>query len=161
MLKQKPFEIDKPPHLYRLLDNGAFVCIHVVVRFSKDFSKVRGSRSRGFRLQVEWMTAVVWRNYEKKCDYDTIALYFIIPRTGYATQMTENRTTFDLSFLISPDVFYEFYCKGFHLTKKVLIAVWQLSGFSKKCVDEKTSVECSQSRTGNNIVRRILQVSVK
>ena len=43
----------------------------------------------------------------------------------------------------------------------VLIAVWPLSGFSKKCVDEKTSVERSQSRTGNSIVRGILQVSVK
>ena len=41
-----------------------------------------------------------------------------------------------------------------------MIAVWALSGFSEKCVDEKTSVERSQSRTGNSIVRRILQVSV-
>ena len=40
------------------------------------------------------------------------------------------------------------------------MAVWPLSGFSKKCVDEKTSVERSQSRTGNSIVRGILQVSV-
>ena len=31
-------------------------------------------------------------------------LYFIIPRTGCSTQLTENRTTLDLSFLISPDV---------------------------------------------------------
>ena len=31
-------------------------------------------------------------------------LYFIIPRTGSSTQLTENRTTLDLSFLISPDV---------------------------------------------------------
>ena len=30
------------------------------------------------------------------------ALYFIIQRTGSSTQITENRTTFDLSFLISP-----------------------------------------------------------
>ena len=42
-----------------------------------------------------------------------------------------------------------------------MIAVWPLSGFSKKCVDEKTSVERSQSRTGNSIVLGILQVSVK
>ena len=41
-----------------------------------------------------------------------------------------------------------------------MIAVWPLSGFSKKCVDEKTSVERSQSRTGNSIVLGILQVSV-
>ena len=33
-----------------------------------------------------------------------ITLYFIIPRTGSSTQLTENRTTLDLSFLISPDV---------------------------------------------------------
>ena len=37
----------------RSLDNAAFVCIHVVGRFSKDFLEVRGSRSRGFQLQVE------------------------------------------------------------------------------------------------------------
>ena len=37
----------------RLFDNGAFVCIHVVARFSKDFSEVRGVKSRGFQLQVE------------------------------------------------------------------------------------------------------------
>ena len=34
----------------RLLDNAAFVCVHVVGRFSKDFSEVRGLRSRGFQL---------------------------------------------------------------------------------------------------------------
>ena len=43
----------------RLLDNAAFVSIHVVERFSKDFSEVRGSRSRGFQLQVEWMITVM------------------------------------------------------------------------------------------------------
>ena len=42
-----------------------------------------------------------------------------------------------------------------------MITVWPLSGFSKKCVDEKTSVERSQSRNGNSIVRGILQVTVK
>ena len=31
-------------------------------------------------------------------------LYFTIPRTGSSTQLTENRTTLDLSFLISPGV---------------------------------------------------------
>ena len=31
-------------------------------------------------------------------------LYFIIPRTGSSTQLTENRTTLDLSFLIGPDI---------------------------------------------------------
>ena len=35
--------------------------------------------------------------------YVLLSLYFIIPRTG-STQLTENRTTLDLSFLISPDV---------------------------------------------------------
>ena len=34
----------------RLLDNAAFVCIHEVGRFSKDFSELRGLRSRGFQL---------------------------------------------------------------------------------------------------------------
>ena len=42
-----------------LLDNAAFVCVHVVGRLSKDFSEVRGSRSRGFLLQVEWMTTEI------------------------------------------------------------------------------------------------------
>ena len=36
----------------RLLDNTAFVHIHVVERFSNDFSEVGGLRSRGFQLQV-------------------------------------------------------------------------------------------------------------
>ena len=43
----------------RLLDNAAFVCIQVVGRFSKNFSEVRGSRSRGFQLQVELMATVM------------------------------------------------------------------------------------------------------
>ena len=42
----------------RLLDNAAFVCVHVVGRFSKDFSEVLALRSRGFQLHVEWMTTV-------------------------------------------------------------------------------------------------------
>ena len=44
----------------RLFDNTAFVCIHVMERFSKDFSEVRGLRSRGFQFQVEWMTTVLY-----------------------------------------------------------------------------------------------------
>ena len=55
----------------RLLDNAAFVCIHVVGRFSKDFSEVRGLRSRGFQLQVEWKTTVLCVEHEKKCNYIT------------------------------------------------------------------------------------------
>ena len=39
----------------RLLDNVAFVCVDLVGRFSKDFSKVRGLRSRGFQLQARKM----------------------------------------------------------------------------------------------------------
>ena len=38
----------------RLLDNAAFVCIHVVGRCCKDFSEVQVE----FQLQVEWMTTV-------------------------------------------------------------------------------------------------------
>ena len=63
-----------------------------------------------------------------------------------------------LTFLISPDVSTNSIVKVFI---KQRIAVWPLSGFSEKCVDEKTTVERSQSRTGNSIVRGILQVSVK
>ena len=36
----------------RLLDNAAFVCVHVAGRSTKDFSEVRGLRSPGFQLQV-------------------------------------------------------------------------------------------------------------
>ena len=43
----------------RLLDNAAFACVDVVGSFSKDFSGVCGLRSRGFHLQVEWMTTVL------------------------------------------------------------------------------------------------------
>ena len=43
----------------RLFDNAAFVCVHALGRFSKDFSEVRGLRNRGFQLQVEWMTTVL------------------------------------------------------------------------------------------------------
>ena len=53
----------------RLLHNAAFVCIHVVGRFSKDFSEPRGLRNRGFQLQVEWTTVHCVQNYERKCKY--------------------------------------------------------------------------------------------
>ena len=43
----------------RLLDNAAFVCIQVVGGISKDFSEVRGLRSREFQLQAEWKTTVL------------------------------------------------------------------------------------------------------
>ena len=43
----------------RLFDSAAFVCIQVMARFSKDFSEVRGLRSRALQLQVEWMTTVL------------------------------------------------------------------------------------------------------
>ena len=45
----------------RLRDNAAFVCVHVVRRFSEDFSEalVRGLRVEGFSLQVERMTTVL------------------------------------------------------------------------------------------------------
>ena len=49
-----------------LLDNAVFVCVHLEGWFSKDFSEVRGLRSRGFQLKVEWMTTVLCA--EKKCD---------------------------------------------------------------------------------------------
>ena len=51
----------------RLLDNASFACVHPVGRFSKDFSEVRGLRSRGFQLQVKRWQQYCMRNYEKKC----------------------------------------------------------------------------------------------
>ena len=50
----------------RLLDNAAFVCVHPVGRFSKDFSEVHGLRSQGFQLQVKRWQQYCMRNYEKK-----------------------------------------------------------------------------------------------
>ena len=37
--------------------------------------------------------------------HQTFTLYFIIPRTSSSAQLRENRTTLDLSFLVSPYVF--------------------------------------------------------
>ena len=88
--------------------------------------------------------------------------YTLFHNSAYRFFYSVDGKSYDPRLIIfyQPRRFYEFYCKGFHYTKKVLIAVWPLSGFSKKCVDEKMSVECSQSRTGNSIVLGILQVSV-
>ena len=44
-LNQNLFESTTLDIITRLLDNAAFVCLHVVGRFSKDFSEVRGLRS--------------------------------------------------------------------------------------------------------------------
>ena len=58
-LNQNLFRSTTLDIITRLLDNAAFVCVHVVGGFSKDCSKVRGLRSQGFQLQVEWMTTVL------------------------------------------------------------------------------------------------------
>ena len=51
--KEKRFEELKTLNIVtRLLENAAFFRIHVVERFSKDFSEVRGLRSQWFQLQV-------------------------------------------------------------------------------------------------------------
>ena len=57
-LNQNLFRLTTLNIITRLLDNAAFVCVHVVGRFSKDFSEVRGLRSRGFQ-PFEWMTTVL------------------------------------------------------------------------------------------------------
>ena len=49
-LKQNLFRSTTLDIITRLLDDAAFVCVHVVGRFSKDFSEVRGLRSRRFQL---------------------------------------------------------------------------------------------------------------
>ena len=89
-------------------------------------------------------------------------IYTLFHNSAYRFFYSVDQKSYDPRLIISyqPRRFYEFYCKGFHQTKKALIAVWPMSVFFKKCVDEKTSVERSQSRTGNSIVRGILQVSV-
>ena len=58
LLRSTTFDI-----ITRLPDNVSFVCVHVVGRFSKDFSEVHGLRSRGFQLQFEWMTTVPCAEY--------------------------------------------------------------------------------------------------
>ena len=40
----------------------------------------------------------------QKPGLNTVSRYLLIPLTGSSAQLTENRTTLDLSFLISPDV---------------------------------------------------------
>ena len=59
VLKQNLLRSTTLDIITRLLDNAAFVCVHVVGRFSKDFSEVCALRSRGFQLQVEWRTTVL------------------------------------------------------------------------------------------------------
>ena len=58
-VETKPSEMTTLDIIIGLLDNAAFVCVHAVGRFSKDFLEVRGLRSRGFQLQVEWMITVL------------------------------------------------------------------------------------------------------
>ena len=49
-LNQKLFRSTTLDIITRLLDNAAFVCVHLVGGFLRDFSEVRGLRSRGFQL---------------------------------------------------------------------------------------------------------------
>ena len=77
-LNQNLFRLTTFDIITRLFDNAAFVCVHVVGRFSKDFSKVRGLRSQGFQLLVEWMTTVTMRGIMKRSvseHYITTRLY--------------------------------------------------------------------------------------
>ena len=53
----------------RLLDNAAFVCIHMVGRSSKDFSEVRWLKSRGFSFGLNGRQQHCARSYEKRCRY--------------------------------------------------------------------------------------------
>ena len=50
-----------------LFDNVAFVFLHVMETFSKDFLEVRGLRSRGFQLLLHELQQRCARNFEKKC----------------------------------------------------------------------------------------------
>ena len=58
-LKQNLLRSTTPGIITRSVDNTAFVCVILVGRFSKNFSEVRGLRSRGFQLQAEWMATVL------------------------------------------------------------------------------------------------------
>ena len=52
-----------------LFDNVAFVFVHVMETFSKDFLGVRGFRSRGFQLLLHELQQLCVRNFGKKCNY--------------------------------------------------------------------------------------------
>ena len=70
-------------------------------------------------------------------------IHTLFQNSAYRFFYSADGKSYDPRLIISyqPRCFYEFYCKGFHKTKTVLIAVWPLSGFSTKCVDEKID-EC-------------------
>ena len=70
VLNQNLFRSTTPDIITRLLDNAAFVCVHLVGRFSKDFSEVRGLRSRGFQLQVERKTCTTAKSSKGKSDHN-------------------------------------------------------------------------------------------
>ena len=55
-LNRNLFRLTTLDIITRLLDNAAFVCVHLLGRFSKGFSEVRGLRSPGVQLLVEGMT---------------------------------------------------------------------------------------------------------
>ena len=72
----------------------------------------------------------------------SLTLYFIIPRTGSSTQSTENRTTFDLSFLISPDV-----------STNSIVKVFSIKNWKQHCTRNFTS-QCKS-------IQRRLPISLK
>ena len=61
----KTFWIDNLWHYYQIAWQCC-LCVHVVGRFSKDFSEVRGFRSRGFSFRLNGWQQYYARNYEKK-----------------------------------------------------------------------------------------------
>ena len=65
-----------------------------------------GSRKLGYRGRNFWnnLPTVLKQETSTNTFKDKLTLYFMIPRTGSSNQWTEDRTTLDLSFLISPDV---------------------------------------------------------
>ena len=52
-----------------LFEFVAFVFFHEMETFSKDFSEVRGLRSRRFQLLLHELQQRCGRNFEKKCNY--------------------------------------------------------------------------------------------
>ena len=58
-IEPKPLRSITLDIITRLLDNAAFVCVHVVGICSKDFSELSGLRSLGFQLQAEWTTTAL------------------------------------------------------------------------------------------------------
>ena len=92
-----------------LFDNVAFVFFHVMETFSKDFSEVRGLRSRGFSFFLHELQHCCARNFEKKCKLNQLPEFhsvFHVPSHGtlISQYLQTYRTIFYLLDLEVPEL---------------------------------------------------------